>query len=153
MRLLSSLGIALCLFTFPTALVGQDVVNMSRHKFTFAAGDPAMFNDVDQAPLLEFCSDDDGCEVVLKMVRDTGLDVSNVGHLFLDPVLSKWTTASPVAGPFGDSDGSITPIIRVENSPTFFCEFNDDEEAVGPDSAVGFALMAHNATCVLMVID
>lgn len=134
-----------------TGVAGEEI-SQSRYRLTVASlnANPVL-DDVDEAVVVAFCQDADGCEVTLRL--ETAASTSaNFDRLFVSESSTRWVTFRQQPSFQLDGDLNADPVLAVSDGGPHVCLFGDFD-STGNDSGPGFAMHAVNATCVLTLID
>jgi hypothetical protein len=141
------------------APAGADMLNASRFIQRVQATNGGLgIATMQQATLVKYCGDSDGCKISLKLADGFSIE-AKTSRLFLDETNPlKWVSeGSPVAGMHIDADGNVDAAV-----PGLWLSFSNcgfaDMDAGGTENAAGFTLgvvagAGLTATCTLVVED
>jgi hypothetical protein len=141
------------------APAGADMLNASRFIQRVQATNGGLgVATVQQATLVKYCGDSDGCKVSVKLADGFSIE-AKTSRLYLDesnPL--KWLSdGAPVAGMHIDADGNVDAA-----APGLWLAFSNcgfaDMDAGGTENAAGFTLgvvagAGLTATCTLVLED
>jgi hypothetical protein len=141
------------------AQAGADMLNASRYIQRVQATNGGLgIATVQQATLVKYCGDSDGCKVSVKLADGFSIEVKTT-HLYLDETTPlKWLSeGSPIAGMHIDADDNVDAV-----APGLWLAFSNcgfaDMDAGGTENAAGFTLgvvagAGLTATCTLVLED
>ena len=153
---------ALWLTSTPTHAAGE--VDLSRFTVNLQVPDTpenvVLIAGVDQAVLIRFCADGDGCTARLQLIDGDSPTTDGDADTFFMSGGSGWSLASDAPElHHQDGDNAVASVVAPDLS-TQGCNFSD-AEANGMDTAIGFTLVAGQIlhpdgggfTCILTLID
>jgi len=139
-------------------LVAADIVHASRYIQTLTrTGNPGIFAPVDQAILLDYCQDADGCKVSLRAAETTELVGRSTRLYIAESVPSLWFSETDLLTNATKHDDDLNSDAVLNTlTDSSFCGFTDADGA--SDSEPGFALSAASAEdltviCTLVIED
>lgn len=148
------LAVAMLLLAFASASAwAAGEVNLSRYVLSITNPDTTTASAaVDIVRVQEFCADEDGCTLSLRLEAISRFAGSD-WHLYYSTLQTKWRTATSSGR---DANTTVELVAEVADGATVECSLTD-ADGDNSDSGSGFQLDLASAfaetVCVLVIID